>query len=483
MWSRTGPPLSVVCFDNEVTIQSEILEVFPPDRAFFSCPLFNPESGTLLLDPATLTALADRFVAVIDVELFALDDAFEKFPWLQRADVLLIRARLGAFWSGKLDVCNLNISLQNRSFSLTDVLDIPRLSYPQAPTGRIILAYERYVASCPHSAGSPYRVNEAITYLSASIVRHKDFRLLAGRGSFKFAAGVHNPGAIVYEGRTYLLPRADRIPWAFQKADESLFFTSSQPLLFVLDNEYHVSSVTELSTIGLPNAATSRTGDFRLCKFDGQILTNHFVMSSSRNVASRRPLRIEELRTRVGISRLNIEQRQIIWCGFPTLDRRLAQAEKNWALFTNGEQLFLLYSFAPYILMTASHWPSLAFTTVVATRFTLPFDDDDLPLRNSINPVDYDDAHWLHIVHKVYPSKQYAFWAVLINKQTLQPVQMTARPLLRGWQSYPAAIIYTCSVIVNRTDILLFSGLDDSATAIAKIPRIRLDAEWIAIKR
>ena len=475
--TRREPPKSVVCFDNETPLQSEILDVYPEDQVLFSCPLFSSNDSPLAPNPAPF-APPGRFVAVVDVELLAIGAALEKFPWLPQAEVLLIRARLGAFWSAELDVCDLSTLLEKRGFSLEEVIGPARMSSPQAPVGRTILAYERHVAGSPRSTGARRRTNEAAAYLSAPIVRRQDFCLLAGRGSGGYAAGVHNPGAIVEQGRTYLLPRADRTPWARQKADESLFFTSSQPLLLTLEEDGHVASLAELSGVGLPDSGRSRTGDFRLFKFGGRIFTNHFLMSSPRRTVPRRPLQIDQLQTRVGISRLDIEKRQLVWCGLPCLDRPLAKAEKNWAMFTNGERLFLLYSFAPYILLAADDWPGLNFTTIVEAAVTVPFGGDGLPIRNSVNPVDYDEAHWLHIVHKVYPSKQYTFWAVLLDKQTLRPVRVTARPLVRGWQSYAAAIIYTCSVVAGPTDILLFSGL---ATAVAKVSRHRLDAEWVPV--
>ena len=151
-------------------------------------------------------------------------------------------------------------------------------------------------------------------------------------------------------------------------------------------------------------------------------------------------------------------------------------------MFAAGDRLLLLYSVAPYVLLSCSNWPGLDFTTIMEAEVQLPFGGDGLAIRNSVNPVDYDGRHWLHIVHKVYPGKQYAFWALLIDKQTLQPVRATVRPLVRGWHSYSASIIYTCSVLVDSDHVRLFSGLDDSSACVATIPRRRLDAEWVLIE-
>jgi hypothetical protein len=101
-----------------------------------------------------------------------------------------------------------------------------------------------------------------------------------------------------------------------------------------------------------------------------------------------------------------------------------------------------------------------------------------LSIRNSVNPVDYDEHHLLHLVHRVYPNKQYSFWAVLIDKATLRPVKISSRPFARGWHSSSATIIYVSSLIVTAENVLAFAGLDDASTAIASIPRPRLDADW-----
>jgi predicted GH43/DUF377 family glycosyl hydrolase len=303
--------------------------------------------------------------------------------------------------------------------------------------------------------------------------------MLAARGSFGYAAGVFNPGAIVEDGKVYLLPRADRTPWALQKADESLFLTSPQPLLLALDDGLRVSHAEVLVHEGLAEPLITRTEDFRLFQFRSQIFSNHSVISPSRRRSTgHHRLRMEEIRTRVGISTLEVRQRRLDWCGFPSIDRPLAQTEKNWAIFSNGDRLLLLYSFAPYTLMAADKWPDLSFETILEKQIYLPFAGDSLPVRNSINPVDYDGDHWLHIVHKVYPGKQYCFWGVLINKRTLWPVQVTARPFVRNWHSCSASIVYTCAAIARSKDILLYAGLDDSAVAVALIPRSRIDAEW-----
>ena len=142
------------------------------------------------------------------------------------------------------------------------------------------------------------------------------------------------------------------------------------------------------------------------------------------------------------------------------------------------QQLYLLYSFKPYHLLRADRWPELDFATTLNQDLQLPLAKDGMPIRNSVNPVDYDAEHFLHVVHKVYPGKQYAFWAVLIGKETLLPRFISDRPLVCGWRSAPASIIYVCALVPRECEILVFGGLNDSSIGIWRVPRTRLHEHW-----
>jgi len=411
-----------------------------------------------------------------------LEQLIEKLPWLIKADAYLLRVRLGSFLTDELDLAQLSTRLQRIGLQLADVLGFPRYSLLQASTEWVVLACQRNSEDTPSTPSSQFRINEALTYLSSPVVNRQDFKLLAGRGSFGFTAGIFNPGAIVEKGRIYLLPRADTTPWALQKNNESLFLASPKPLLFELGNDQRIVECKEVASAGLPNAGTCRAEDFRLFRFLGQVFSNHSIISPDkpRSISTRKVV-MDNIQTRVGISEVDLVNPQLTWRGFPSVDRRLAQTEKNWAFFSNKGRLFLLYSFEPYVLLAADNWPALSFSTIIESQLTLSIARDGLPLRNSINPVEYDSEHWFHVVHKVYPGKQYTFWGILIDKSTLRPVQMTVRPLICSWKSCSASIVYTCSVIADPDLIHFFSGLDDSATAVASISRNRLDSEWRVI--
>ncbi|MCX6954321.1 MAG: hypothetical protein NTV51_19390 [Verrucomicrobia bacterium] len=380
----------------------------------------------------------------------------------------------------ELDLAQLAADLAARGFHLADALDFTCVPPLPAPSERPTFVCERGAAgSLP--APRRYRVNEALTALSAPLARRDASRLLAGRGSFGFPAGVLNPGALAEGDRTLLLCRTERLPWAVMKTAETRFFTQSPPLLLELDAANRVATATELTLHGRPDAERSRAEDFRLFRFRGEIYSNHAVISNPPGPLAATPPRLDAMQTRLGLSRLDRAGRRLEWRGLPALDRPLARVEKNWAMFADGERLFLLYSFSPYILLEAKAWPGLDFATIARATVAPPFGGDGLALRNSLNPVDYDGRHWLHVVHKVYPNKQYCYFAVLIDRATLRPVRVSARPLARGWASGAAAILYACAAVVRPAEVLLFAGVDDCGTAVTAIPRARLDAEWIPL--
>jgi hypothetical protein len=184
------------------------------------------------------------------------------------------------------------------------------------------------------------------------------------------------------------------------------------------------------------------------------------------------------LRINVGVSRLDLVSKELTYLGVPRLDRPVGSTEKNWVFFEHEGQLYLLYSFKPYHVLRANRWPKLDFATVLNQDLPLALAEKEIPIRNSVNPVEYDAEHFLHVVHKVYPWKRYAFWAVLIEKQTLLPKLITNRPLVCGWHSAPASIIYVCALVSRKSEILVFGGLNDSSLGVWRVSRSRLDSHW-----
>jgi hypothetical protein len=222
-----------------------------------------------------------------------------------------------------------------------------------------------------------------------------------------------------------------------------------------------------------------RVEDFRLFKFRDQIISNHSVITLPGDRAPReQPVRLELQRARVALSSLAVKDRSLNFIGFPKLDFPTRDIEKNWAMMAVGNELYLIYSISPYRILRLSQWPELEFRTEINRDIPIPLAQDGQLVRNSINPVEYDEQHFLHLVHKVYPSKQYVFWAMLIDKRTLCPTYISNRPVVRSGDSLAASILYVCSVVAHRDRILFFGGINDCGSGVWTIDRADLNRSW-----
>jgi len=469
-------------FDNEAEIQFQVLSAFPAEMVAFQSSLAAP-SILISGPPAPPSNLVNKnFVVEIDAETFDLARLVAHAPWVLRAQMIMLRCTLGFFWCGTGDLCRLARFLENHGFRLYDVLDYARPGLLNAPLQRVILAFEPASALTRLDSEAHQRLHrtaEALAYLSAPVAQLEQFNLLAGRGSFGFPAGIFNPGAVSNGRGTLLLCRGESTPWITQKQNESIFLSACRPTLITLSEDHAVDAVAALSWSDQPQMEGTRPEDFRLFRHQDQLFTNHSVVTiQDRPPGRNRPLQMQSLRVRVGISRVDLCANELHFLGFPQLDRARCTVEKNWVFFAHNTDLYLVYSTSPYQVLRATQWPEMIFKTVIQEPVRFPFAATNCPIRNSVNPVDYDDLHFLHIVHQVYPNKQYVFWALLIDKKSLLPTMVSARPLVRAWHSTSASIVYACSVVLRDAEIYLFAGIDDSATGFWRIPRSRLDQEW-----
>ena len=211
-----------------------------------------------------------------------------------------------------------------------------------------------------------------------------------------------NPGAVRRDGRTILLARGERVPWALQKVDEAGFLDSARPILMELTPDgTGAACAVELTLTGGGESGPphTRIEDFRLFPFRGEIYSN-FAMTSVTGRPPQKNHRVEAsaLTTRVGLARLEPATGALTFVGEPRIDRPTARVEKNWAMFEAQGRVHLIYSFQPYRLLRADRWPTLEFTEVREQELRLPA----VSLRNSVNPADYDENHLLHVIHAVF---------------------------------------------------------------------------------
>ena len=365
---------------------------------------------------------------------------------------------------------------------MLDVPEYPRSARPVDAIGRIAVLLAPMTAPAPAGPAAA-RVDELRTWVGGPVGEWTTSRRLAGPTAGPGWEAVLNPGALKRQDGTLLLCRVEDATWTEMKADEAVFMRRCPPRLLELDASGEVRTSRRAAWIEAPPANTHRLEDFRLFTHAGSILSNHAVLSLPSPARVGQPVALERLETRVGFSVFDPIRAELRFRGEPRLPRSLSRTEKNWACFSSGEDLFLLYSPAPYRLYRCTDWERLEFTAVLETEWMLPESSPDLPpLRNSINPVVYDEDHWLHVVHRVYPGKRYAYWPVLLSRHTLQPVRAGRRPLACGGWSGADGLLYLSAAAAGPETIELYFGAEDCATGHTRVSRRELDTTWRPVK-
>lgn len=470
---RRFRPDVVLSYDTDATVQYELILKYG-ERVWASSTLSCPSN-----------LLQDESCTLIEIDGEAFDTALleGEADWIFVAEVIIVRTSLGYFWAGSGDLVSMKATFEGRGFLLSDVLGHVNLQFQNGLLGQIFFVFERKSHGIRKEdlAKRLSRVEEAHSYLNRPIARSDKFSLLAGRKSLGFSSGVLNPGAVLAGDKFTLLARGENIPWAVSRSDARAFFADVRPLVIELDGNLSVCANRPLTLERGGNSTACRFEDFRLFRYQGELFTNHSIYSPSDGMKKDGSVEIKSLELSVGISSVNLDEGEMRFLGRPKIDAPIQEREKNWVYFEYEKNLYLIYSFRPYRIFRANRWPDLSFQKVCECDIKLPPVFGLGEFRNSANPVDYNADYFLHVVHRVFSGLRYVFWAVLIEKKTLLPAMISARPLVCGWHSVPASIIYVVSVVVRGDDILVFAGIDDCASGVWRISRADLDSNWIPI--
>jgi hypothetical protein len=363
-------------------------------------------------------------------------------------------------------------------FQLADVAAYPRHTRPVETIERVALLLAP--ASEPAPVGSAAaRVDELRIWLGGPVGGWNPSRRLAGPTAGPGWDGVLNPGALARPDGTLLLCRVEGATWTEMKQDEAVFMRRCPPRILELDSAGVLWRTRSTTWLDAPPASTHRLEDFRLFTHAGQILSNHAILRLPTPARVGHPVVLERFETRVGFSVFDPVRAELRFLGEPRLPRPLGRTEKNWVCFSQGAELFLLHSPAPYRLYRCTDWNRLEFTAQLEAEWKLPGAGPGLPpLRNSINPIAYDADHWLHVVHRVYPEKRYAFWPMLISRRSLRPVLATRQPVACGAWSGGDGLLYLSAALAGPEAIDLYFGAEDCATGHTQVSRRDLDASW-----
>jgi hypothetical protein len=477
-------PTSIHVFDDDPRLQGELIRSFGPARVCFhpcESPLVRPSPRRTNMG----FSAPGRFWVVLNADRYSLRGFLEQQPWARFAALLLLRCSVASL-RAQTDVLGTAIGIcGTHGLYLFDLFFHGQPVNLNADNAQILLLFSRTSLDSERPVvlrDRIQRLDEGLSFIPSPLAQQEKFRWLTGRGSFGFCAGVFNPGALLDAGQLMILARGEQIPWPQQELNERSHFSGWCPLLLRLDSSCRVAAHTKLRFEGPFVPSRFRIEDFRLLKHEDGIISNFSIITlPDERAALDRRVRLGLQRSRVGLCSLSCESGTLRFIGFPRLDFAHGPIEKNWAMFINDQGLNLIYSISPYRVLRAVDWPGLTFKTEVRCPLRLPFAQGDLFVRNSINPVEYDERHFLHLVHKVYPSKQYVYWALLIDKKTLRPAFVSNGPIIRGGTSLSAAIVYVCSAVALHDRVLLFAGINDCGSGVWDVERSKLDACWRAL--
>ncbi len=298
---------------------------------------------------------------------------------------------------------------------------------------------------------------------------------------------IFNPGVVRENDTLIMVARAEKYLLADHLRNVNLIFNTALPLLVEADLNGHPQKIQPLDFDHGRLFNECNIEDMRLFRWRGHIYSNHAMVEP---VHARRPekhpFRLEEIRFSMAISKLDIQACTLSFVSAITVDFAVTQHEKNWVFFEKDDELYAIYSAGPQFIILKlqdhSTWHMQTHLAIHVTWPRLPFLYGDL--RCSINPIIYDDKHFLCVIHKKMPGPSYVFWAVLLNRVSLRPAFIASIPLVR-WHSpfdmLSRKLEYITSAIAFPERIMFFAGVNDRKMASASVERAELDSCWVSI--
>lgn len=311
--------------------------------------------------------------------------------------------------------------------------------------------------------------------------------IIAGIGTMGFKGGVMNPGGIRYNDRVLILAKAQEGHWCETLLEKNVHrnFMNGPPIMFILNDDLELQTMETVSRgEGFPQNSSIQTEDFRLFKFKDNIYVNHSVCEILPEGGYQK--------CKPGLSFFDGEKKMIRYIGNPNLDFPINELEKNWVYFEHASELYLVYSYSPYILLKREYGSLLKFKTVIKKEMNRYWHHAGLfsgvMISCSTNPISYDERHLLAVIHQRYNSSRigsiFFQWAVLIDRDSLMPVKISFRPLFRGGECRGAlpGVVYVMSTLLLGEDVVFFNGEGDSCLSYLKVKKSILNKLFIDLK-
>ena len=297
-------------------------------------------------------------------------------------------------------------------------------------------------------------------------------KVIAKPGTLSFAGGVFNPGALLIDDRhVLLLAKSQVLPFFKAVGKKRELYLKGSPVSFLVDystlKRQKAWVIRDL--VGFPPEDEYAIEDLRLFTWRGNKMINHTLITKKRVQGY--------LSTKSTASALSLYNEQVIkFYLVPQLDFPLQEFEKNWVYAEKGEKLLLFYSVNPYRILDLQDEENFKFKTLIhqqlSGKITDPGDFGTM-VSFSTNPIDFDEKHWLVIIHqfkKKITGRWYNHWAVLIDKTSLVPVQITSEPIFTGAgaRGRVPGYRYISSVVKVRDELLFFAGEGDIYVTVTK---------------
>lgn len=332
---------------------------------------------------------------------------------------------------------------------------------------RLLWVYDTLYRYLPFIAGT-------LTRFPAYLKNRINSKVIAKPGTLSFAGGAFNPGALaVDDSHILLLAKAQVLPFFKAIGKKRELYLKGSPVAFLLDSSsFQTQKSWKISNVvGFPDEEEYAIEDLRLFKWREQKMINHTLIAKQRVQGY---LSIKS--TTSALSKLDDCNKTLTFCGVPYIDFEPQEFEKNWVYAEKGKELLLWYSVQPYRVLALQEEASLTFNTIINQHITGKIIDPGgfgTMVSFSTNPIDFDEKHWLVIIHQFknkITGRWYAHWALLIDKTSLLPVKITSEPIFTGAgaRGRVPGYRYISSILKVEHEILFFSGEGDIYVTVTK---------------
>lgn len=336
-----------------------------------------------------------------------------------------------------------------------------------------------YYKFFPFILGNVIRIPEYVRNLYNSKVIVKP----NGIGNF---GSIFNPGVLLLDDCIFLLANAQKIPWFKARGEKRKYYMKGNPHLILLNIKNlkikYQNTITK--TIGIPKDKDYAIEDFRLFHWRGKKMINHSLVVKG-NIDGF----TNQVSVLSAISFLDEKDKSFRFFALPKPDFPLQNFEKNWMYKENGKQLLLFYSLNPYKVLILDDEKNFSFKTIINQHLSSKIHDPGgfgTMVSLSTNPIDFDDKHWLIIIHQIkfnFIGRCYYHWAVLIDRITFLPTKITSKPIFSGMgaRGRLPGIRYISSVLKLEDEILFFAGEGDICVTLTKKKITELQRLFVVI--